>query len=334
MSLAQCRECGKEVSTEAASCPHCGAPNPYIPRPSAPLGGVAQGLPVFKKPMPVVRDVFKNPVPPKVDERSKKKPGPGVALGTSAVMTAIVGSLTLGLGVLGIGLLALWDKERVERKKAERQKQRDEYLRLHGVPMPEPLKISPRTALMVILGSLVAFPLVISGYLRSYPPLTTTPAGTVSQRISPTPPLSATAHQAAAIEAAKARFDEAVQRYQEAKALHDKQPVDLSSENSTYNVTRRAYLKAESEMRAAQVQWEAVTASPVANITPTPSVSPESSPSSSSSSTSTSGATEAERRFNICVGKTFDPWRCYKQEEAREERIKEMAETIRRSRGR
>ena len=26
MALASCRECGKEVSTEAAACPHCGAP--------------------------------------------------------------------------------------------------------------------------------------------------------------------------------------------------------------------------------------------------------------------------------------------------------------------
>lgn len=28
MAIGQCRECGKDVSTEAASCPHCGAPNP------------------------------------------------------------------------------------------------------------------------------------------------------------------------------------------------------------------------------------------------------------------------------------------------------------------
>lgn len=26
MALTKCRECGKEISTEAASCPHCGAP--------------------------------------------------------------------------------------------------------------------------------------------------------------------------------------------------------------------------------------------------------------------------------------------------------------------
>ncbi len=28
MSLTTCRECGREVSTEAPSCPHCGAPGP------------------------------------------------------------------------------------------------------------------------------------------------------------------------------------------------------------------------------------------------------------------------------------------------------------------
>jgi membrane protein YdbS with pleckstrin-like domain len=28
MALGECRECGKQVSTEAATCPHCGAPRP------------------------------------------------------------------------------------------------------------------------------------------------------------------------------------------------------------------------------------------------------------------------------------------------------------------
>ena len=28
MALLPCRECAREVSTEAASCPHCGVPNP------------------------------------------------------------------------------------------------------------------------------------------------------------------------------------------------------------------------------------------------------------------------------------------------------------------
>jgi hypothetical protein len=30
MSLIQCAECGKEISTEAKECPHCGAPNTYV----------------------------------------------------------------------------------------------------------------------------------------------------------------------------------------------------------------------------------------------------------------------------------------------------------------
>ncbi len=28
MALTACRECGREVSTEAVNCPHCGAPRP------------------------------------------------------------------------------------------------------------------------------------------------------------------------------------------------------------------------------------------------------------------------------------------------------------------
>jgi hypothetical protein len=37
MSLATCRECQGQVSTEAASCPHCGAPRPVSipPEPTA-----------------------------------------------------------------------------------------------------------------------------------------------------------------------------------------------------------------------------------------------------------------------------------------------------------
>jgi ribosomal protein L37E len=30
MALLACKECGKQVSTEAESCPHCGVPNPTI----------------------------------------------------------------------------------------------------------------------------------------------------------------------------------------------------------------------------------------------------------------------------------------------------------------
>jgi hypothetical protein len=35
MAIRACRECGKDVSTEAVNCPHCGAPNP-VGTPSAP----------------------------------------------------------------------------------------------------------------------------------------------------------------------------------------------------------------------------------------------------------------------------------------------------------
>ena len=42
MALKNCRECGKKVSTEAASCPSCGAPNPTLEKstqPSKPSDG-------------------------------------------------------------------------------------------------------------------------------------------------------------------------------------------------------------------------------------------------------------------------------------------------------
>jgi len=47
MALAECRECGKQVSTEATTCPHCGAPRPTerIDRPGvAPRGYVGETL--------------------------------------------------------------------------------------------------------------------------------------------------------------------------------------------------------------------------------------------------------------------------------------------------
>ncbi len=31
MALATCRECGRDASTEAATCPHCGVPSPTVP---------------------------------------------------------------------------------------------------------------------------------------------------------------------------------------------------------------------------------------------------------------------------------------------------------------
>lgn len=39
MALADCRECGKQISSEAPTCPHCGCPSPYVEmltKPAAP----------------------------------------------------------------------------------------------------------------------------------------------------------------------------------------------------------------------------------------------------------------------------------------------------------
>lgn len=34
MALMYCRECGKQVSSEASNCPHCGVPRPVLPAPA------------------------------------------------------------------------------------------------------------------------------------------------------------------------------------------------------------------------------------------------------------------------------------------------------------
>ena len=41
MALGKCRECGKQLSTEAATCPHCGLPEPTQAKGSTGLSGVA-----------------------------------------------------------------------------------------------------------------------------------------------------------------------------------------------------------------------------------------------------------------------------------------------------
>lgn len=51
MSLDPCRECGKEVSTNAARCPHCGTPAPTREMLQSnrvvAVGGVLLGVAVF-----------------------------------------------------------------------------------------------------------------------------------------------------------------------------------------------------------------------------------------------------------------------------------------------
>ena len=54
MPLAQCRECGRDVSTEAGSCPHCGVPRPTNPTPTTPLarGASPFGTSPTTRPLP------------------------------------------------------------------------------------------------------------------------------------------------------------------------------------------------------------------------------------------------------------------------------------------
>ncbi len=51
MALAECRECGKEVSTQAASCPHCGAPSPTPVTPGTVVSPTLPGPSPFKRPI-------------------------------------------------------------------------------------------------------------------------------------------------------------------------------------------------------------------------------------------------------------------------------------------
>lgn len=50
MALTQCRECRKDVSTEAASCPHCGVPGPA---PASASPSQSAGASPFRKPPPL-----------------------------------------------------------------------------------------------------------------------------------------------------------------------------------------------------------------------------------------------------------------------------------------
>ncbi len=52
MALAQCRECGREVSTEATSCPHCGVPRPTATTAQSAGGAQAKEDSPFRKPAP------------------------------------------------------------------------------------------------------------------------------------------------------------------------------------------------------------------------------------------------------------------------------------------
>ncbi len=51
MSPAQCRQCGKEISTEDVSCPHCGATQLLSALPSEPAPGVSPPPSSFRKPL-------------------------------------------------------------------------------------------------------------------------------------------------------------------------------------------------------------------------------------------------------------------------------------------
>ncbi len=116
MALAPCRECGKEVSTEATACPHCGAPRPPVPSPSTPLGGTAPGSP-FHKPLPTPstqQGPLQKPQPRPVRATSPATPTSQVSTKglLQVVLWGSVASLIIGIYWLqpffiGLGLVGM-----------------------------------------------------------------------------------------------------------------------------------------------------------------------------------------------------------------------------------
>lgn len=70
MALTPCRECGKEVSTAAAACPHCGAPSLLKPKPKG--RGGCLGLAVLLIGGIILISMIPA-TPPTLEEAAKKK---------------------------------------------------------------------------------------------------------------------------------------------------------------------------------------------------------------------------------------------------------------------
>src|SRR5437016_5626665 len=64
MALAQCRECGKQVSAEANVCPHRGIPAPTTASSSPKRPGVNEGVSPFRKPPTTTFDRRSSPARP------------------------------------------------------------------------------------------------------------------------------------------------------------------------------------------------------------------------------------------------------------------------------
>src|SRR5438128_2587534 len=94
MALAPCRECAKEISTEAASCPHCGVPTPTSARPST----------AAPKPNPpATRAEFHKPPPPSGPDRpANAVTGHGSGFNVMHALFLVSFLLLLGIGWYGI----------------------------------------------------------------------------------------------------------------------------------------------------------------------------------------------------------------------------------------
>src|SRR5712692_483085 len=102
MALADCRECGKAVPTEAVSCPHCGTPQP-----ARGASGPSEGRPTpsggspFRKPHPQPSRTEAGPQ--RLSGRSAQTPSPAVREARSDPQAG----LRLLWGVLGLLVLLL-----------------------------------------------------------------------------------------------------------------------------------------------------------------------------------------------------------------------------------
>ena len=99
MALAKCRECGKDVSAEAVTCPHCGVRNPIATTP-----------PTAASPSPTATPFSRPSSPPKPDphrvERAPRQPVAKPRSGFTAFHGLIVfcGLALVGLVWYGVGM--------------------------------------------------------------------------------------------------------------------------------------------------------------------------------------------------------------------------------------
>ena len=101
MALVQCRECGKEVSTEAASCPHCGVPRPTAPGTASPFSRPPSAEPA-RNPSAATAQTVREKNPTREGAGGSGASNANVVVVRSATSRGLYIILGLFLGCLGI----------------------------------------------------------------------------------------------------------------------------------------------------------------------------------------------------------------------------------------